>query len=106
MKQDAGGIADIEFLAQYWVLTNAGTHPPLVRYADTIRQLESVGSAALVEHEVIDRLVSIYRDYRAVIHHASLEGGGRIVKDSDFVSLRAEVTAIWERAFGGGNASV
>ena len=48
IKQDAGGTADIEFLAQYWALLHAGTHPPVVMFADTIRQLESVASADLV----------------------------------------------------------
>ena len=51
IKQDAGGTADIEFLAQYWALLHAGTHPPVVMFADTIRQLESVASADLVPQE-------------------------------------------------------
>src|SRR5690606_7877714 len=48
IKQDAGGIADIEFLAQYWALRWAQSHPPVAMFSDTIRQLESVASADLV----------------------------------------------------------
>ena len=48
LKQDPGGIADIEFLAQYWALKWADRYPPLVMFSDTIRQLESVASADLV----------------------------------------------------------
>ena len=48
IKQDAGGVADIEFLAQYWALAWALRYPPLVMFSDTIRQLESVASADLV----------------------------------------------------------
>ena len=48
IKQDAGGMADIEFLAQYWALAWALRYPPLVMFSDTIRQLESVASANLV----------------------------------------------------------
>ncbi len=48
IKQDPGGIADIEFLAQYWALKWAREYPPVALFADTIRQLESVASAALV----------------------------------------------------------
>src|SRR5208283_582470 len=40
IKQDAGGIADIEFLVQYWVLAAAGSHPDLLTHTDNIRQLE------------------------------------------------------------------
>jgi glutamate-ammonia-ligase adenylyltransferase len=45
LKQDPGGIADIEFLAQYWALRWADRHPPVAMFSDTIRQLESVASA-------------------------------------------------------------
>ena len=30
IKQDPGGTADIEFLAQYWALLHAATHPPVI----------------------------------------------------------------------------
>ena len=48
IKQDPGGIADIEFLAQYWALRWAQEYPPVALFSDTIRQLESVASADLV----------------------------------------------------------
>ena len=35
LKQDAGGIADIEFLVQYWVLAAAHEHPQLVTFPTT-----------------------------------------------------------------------
>ncbi len=39
IKQDPGGIADIEFLAQYWALKWARDYPPVAMFSDTIRQL-------------------------------------------------------------------
>src|SRR5690606_3496361 len=36
LKQDAGGIADIEFLVDYLVLRHAPEHPELVEYPDNI----------------------------------------------------------------------
>ena len=41
LKQDAGGVTDIEFLAQYWTLRWADRYPELVTFTDNIRQLES-----------------------------------------------------------------
>ena len=73
IKQDAGGVADIEFLAQYWALRWAGDYPALALFSDTIRQLESVGSADLVPQEAIDLLVAAYRAYRTRTHHLSLD---------------------------------
>ena len=79
-----GGIADIEFLAQYWALRWAQDYPPVAMFSDTIRQLESVASADLVPQATVDVLTAAYRAYRARTHHLSLDGreadraGGRI----------------------------
>jgi glutamate-ammonia-ligase adenylyltransferase len=97
MKQDAGGIADIEFLAQYWALRWARDYPPVAMFADTIRQLESVASADLVPQAAVDVLTSAYRAYRARAHHLSLEGRSPLVAAEEFVVERAAVTALWER---------
>ena len=102
LKQDRGGIADIEFLAQYWVLRHVREHPPLAEFADTIRHLESVGSAALVEHRVIDRLVDAYRIYRNTVHHLSLEQRPPVVDAGDYAPMRADVTAVWEQVMVAG----
>ena len=96
LKQDPGGIADIEFLAQYWVLRWAREYPPVCAYPDTIRQLESVGSAALVEHRVIDALVNAYRAFRLVAHRLSLEDRAPVVTAAPFAGERQAVTRIWE----------
>ena len=99
IKQDAGGVADIEFLAQYWALRWAGEHPPVVSFSDTIRQLESVASAALVPQESVDRLTGAYRRYRECSHHLALRGRSAIVSDRQFLEERAAVTALWSAAF-------
>ncbi len=95
IKQDAGGTADIEFLAQYWALLYAGTHPPVVMFADTIRQLESVASADLVPQETVDILTHAYRRYRERAHHLSLDQAEAVVQAEEFADDRAAVTAIW-----------
>ena len=96
LKQDRGGIADIEFMAQYWVLRWAREYPPLAEFSDTIRHLESVGSAALVDHRTIDCLVDAYRRYREAAHHLSLEQQAPIVDLAPFADTRARVAALWQ----------
>ena len=98
IKQDAGGVADIEFLAQYWALAWALRYPPLVMFSDTIRQLESVASADLVPQASVDTLTAAYRAYRERTHRMSLEGGANVVPADQFAHLRAAVTAIWQSA--------
>jgi len=102
LKQDRGGIADIEFLAQYWVLRDVARYPPLAEFPDTIRQLESVGSAAIVDHRVIDRLVDAYRAYRQAAHHLSLEQRPPVVDAREHAAIRSEVAAVWERVMVAG----
>jgi [glutamine synthetase] adenylyltransferase / [glutamine synthetase]-adenylyl-L-tyrosine phosphorylase len=100
LKQDPGGIADIEFLAQYWALTWAGEYPPVAMYSDTIRQLESVASADLVPQSRIDTLSSAYLGYRSCLHHRALDGAGAVVAASEFVTERVAVVAIWDEVMG------
>jgi glutamate-ammonia-ligase adenylyltransferase len=103
LKQDRGGIADIEFLAQYWALRWAQQYPAVVLYADTIRELETLASGALVAQETVDILVQAYQAYRAVLHHRSLDGLGGVVEADRFVDQRAAVTAIWNAAMTSGD---
>ena len=98
IKQDAGGVADIEFLAQYWALKWADRYMPLVMFSDTIRQLESVASADLVPQATVDVLTAAYRAYRGSTHHAFLEGRAPIVSAELFVAERAAVSAVWNEA--------
>ena len=82
----------------------AGEHPPLVTYPDTIRQLESVGSAALVDHAIVDDLVRIYREYRRLTHRRSLESGGAVVDAAPHEAARTRVRQIWSEAMEAGAA--
>ena len=100
IKQDRGGIADIEFLAQYWALLWAERYPPVVMFADTIRQLESVASAALVPQSEVDLLTSAYRAYRAAAHHLALAGEAAFSSTDEFRAERAAVRRIWEATMG------
>jgi glutamate-ammonia-ligase adenylyltransferase len=95
LKQDRGGVADIEFLAQYWALRWAKEFLPVVHYSDTIRQLESVASAALVPQHTVDVLVRAYQLYRQTAHRCSLEGQEAVVDAAQFEAERASVAAIW-----------
>jgi glutamate-ammonia-ligase adenylyltransferase len=100
IKHDPGGIADIEFLVQYWILASAAEHPELVAYSDNIRQLEGLASAALVDFETAEWLKETYIVYRTILHHLSLEGGQRVVEAGPHAARRAKVREIWRRAFG------
>jgi [glutamine synthetase] adenylyltransferase / [glutamine synthetase]-adenylyl-L-tyrosine phosphorylase len=100
IKQDAGGIADIEFLVQYWVLAAADVHPELLTYSDNIRQLEGLARLKVLEAATAQWLTEAYIGYRTVLHHLSLEGEGeRVVDAAPYAETRARVVEIWRETF-------
>jgi len=95
LKQDPGGIADIEFLAQYWALLWAHAHAAVAMFSDTIRQLETLASGGLVPQATVDLLTGAYRAYRSRAHRLALEGREALVAAGDFDAERARVVRIW-----------
>jgi glutamate-ammonia-ligase adenylyltransferase len=100
IKQDAGGIADIEFLVQYWVLAAAQAHPELLTYTDNIRQLEGLAAVGVLDGTTAAWLKEAYISYRMVLHHLSLEGDGeRIVAAAPYTQARDRLREIWSATF-------
>jgi glutamate-ammonia-ligase adenylyltransferase len=100
IKQDAGGIADIEFLVQYWVLAAARARPELLTYTDNIRQLEGLVAAGIISEETAVWLKEAYIGYRTALHHLSLEGDGeRVVPADPYHETRQRLGAIWRTTF-------
>ncbi len=95
IKQDAGGVADLEFLVQYWMLKWADRYPEIVIFSDNIRQLESLASGNLVPQARVDFLVDTYRRYRERLHRLSLAGEANVVSDAEFADERRGVVEIW-----------
>ena len=98
IKQDPGGITDIEFLAQYWTLRWCDRYAELVTYSDNIRQLESLASIDLVPQATVDLLTGAYRAYRQRMHHLSLDKADTVVPEAEFAAVREQVSAVWREA--------
>ena len=101
IKQDAGGIADIEFLVQYWLLAAAHGHPKVVEFSDNIRQLEALARVGVLDESTALWLKEAYIGYRTVLHHQSLEGGLRVVQAGPYAETRSRVQDIWRNTFDG-----
>ncbi len=95
LKQDAGGIADIEFLVQFSVLSAADNKPELVRYSDNVRQLEALAATRVIDPETADRLREIYLIYRERFHRLALAEDKALVRNSEFAAERKMVRAAW-----------
>jgi glutamate-ammonia-ligase adenylyltransferase len=100
IKQGSGGIADIEFLVQYWVLGSAHRYPELITFTDNIRQLEALARFGVIDAATAQWLTEAYRGYRAVLHHLSLESANeRVVDAAPYADKRERVREIWDNTF-------
>ena len=60
LKQDAGGIADIEFIAQYLVLGFSHRYPELAVSSDNVRIFDAVAKCGLMPEQDAVILKDIY----------------------------------------------
>ena len=97
LKQDPGGVADIEFMVQYGTLRWASRLGDDLDFTDNVRLLEGFGRAGLMPEEDVTLLADAYRAYRRRIHELSLQESGTAVDAGEFAELREAVTAIWNR---------
>jgi glutamate-ammonia-ligase adenylyltransferase len=102
LKQDAGGIADIEFMVQYGVLAWAHTYPELLCYTDNIRLLEALAQAGLMAARDSAVLSDIYRAYRVKVHQLTLLQEPAVVDAESFAEERAAVLRLWANLFQSG----
>ena len=95
LKQDPGGIADIEFMVQYGVLAWAHEHPRLLQYSDNIRLLERFAECGLMAEADTALLCDAFRAYRRRAHHLTLQEQKAVVDEAEFVAEREGVLRIW-----------
>ncbi|MAZ89100.1 MAG: bifunctional [glutamate--ammonia ligase]-adenylyl-L-tyrosine phosphorylase/[glutamate--ammonia-ligase] adenylyltransferase [Cellvibrionaceae bacterium] len=100
LKQDAGGIVDIEFLVQYSVLAWSEQEPDLSRWSDNIRILESLQASDRLQADEVEALVEAYKEYRSAGHRLALQRLSGQVSSSEFAEQRAAVAEIWQRYLG------
>ncbi len=100
IKQDRGGLADIEFMVQYGVLQWAHRHPDLTRWTDNLRLLADFARHRLLKKTDAQALGDAYRDYRQAIHHLALQEQAAIVDEHEFRGQRQRVAAIWDTLLG------
>ncbi|KJY71686.1 bifunctional [glutamate--ammonia ligase]-adenylyl-L-tyrosine phosphorylase/[glutamate--ammonia-ligase] adenylyltransferase [Vibrio nigripulchritudo] len=72
LKQDPGGITDIEFLVQYLVLNFSSQSESLLTYSDNVRILEAAANLSLLPAQQAAKLTSAYTTIRDEIHHRNL----------------------------------
>lgn len=99
LKQDRGGITDIEFIVQYLVLSHAHRHPTLLQWTDNVRLLQTLAELALLSAEQADALRRAYLAFRDQGHKLSLQNLPAEVDAERYADLRQPVQALWSELF-------
>lgn len=95
LKQDPGGITDVEFLAQYLVLRFSQQKPKLTRWSDNVRIFESMMAQGIMEEQDAMALTCAYTTMRDQIHHRNLLNLDADVAEDKFINERELVTKLW-----------
>ena len=102
LKQDAGGIVDIEFLVQYGVLAWSHQYPELLAVTDNMRLLDAFAAADLLDPKDQHTLQQTYLSYRAETHRRALQNQNITLDSSEadtlgFRQMRNDVTRLWQQ---------
>ncbi len=95
LKQDAGGIVDIEFMVQYAALAWSKQHPALLEFTDNIRILEGLDRLGLLRDGEATLLQDAYKAYRSAAHRQALQKQPGVVGGDQFHEHRRNVMRIW-----------
>jgi len=100
IKQDRGGIVDIEFLVQYLVLLNSNKYPELLKWTDNVRQIQSLTETRIIDEYTANLLRHAYLIFRAVAHRFSLQEKPAEVHEGEFYRLQKKIIKIWKVFMG------
>jgi glutamate-ammonia-ligase adenylyltransferase len=98
IKQDSGGMVDIEFMVQFLVLAHAHRHPELTANSGNIALLESAAKLGLIAQQDSDLVRDIYRELRRLQHQMRLNNQTPCRVAPDKIDTHA-VTALWQKLF-------
>ena len=102
LKQDEGGMIDIEFIVQYLVLRHAANYPQLTANVGNIALLRMCGELGLIDAGLAAAAADAYRIMRRLQHQVRLQGQEKARVDPVLLGEHpARVRALWHACFGG-----
>ncbi len=96
LKQGAGGLVDIEFLAQFLVLANAAKYPSLLGVSDNVGIYKALACQGLIDTSEQRLLTTSYHKQRALGHKAVMQNKAQLLAKTD-INCTQEVCLIWHK---------
>lgn len=97
LKQDRGGIVDIEFIVQFLCLAHGYQYPQILTYTDNIRILDALEDVALLAESEAQQLREAYKAFRAVGHRQTLQEKSSTIEADQLPGHRQAVTTLWNK---------
>lgn len=95
LKQDQGGLVDIEFLAQFMVLSYAHQYRQLATWSDNVRIFESIAQAGIWQRQRCEQLTHAYLSLRKKSHELALSEQTVVIDDEHWQQTRQLVCQVW-----------
>ncbi|QOY95537.1 bifunctional [glutamate--ammonia ligase]-adenylyl-L-tyrosine phosphorylase/[glutamate--ammonia-ligase] adenylyltransferase [Massilia sp. UMI-21] len=101
LKQDEGGMIDIEFIVQYLVLCHAAIHPRLTINTGNIALLKLCGELGLIDTGMAAAVADAYRTMRRLQHQVRLQGQEKARVEPQLLGTHPDtVRRLWQACFG------
>jgi len=101
LKQDAGGMIDVEFMTQFLVLQYAARYPELTVNTGNIALLKLCGELGLIDADLAAKVGDAYRALRKLQHQMRLQGQDLARVAPAAVRVHADhVLQLWNAIFG------
>jgi glutamate-ammonia-ligase adenylyltransferase len=91
LKQDAGGIVDIEFMVQYGVLAWSHQYPELTHVTDNMRLLDAFVHCGLMSSQDCQTLQETYLAYRVETHKRALQKQDLLMTQNELAQLGFDI---------------
>ncbi|MDR3212957.1 MAG: bifunctional [glutamate--ammonia ligase]-adenylyl-L-tyrosine phosphorylase/[glutamate--ammonia-ligase] adenylyltransferase [Azoarcus sp.] len=99
LKHDPGGLVDVEFLTQYFVLGYAHAHPELTRNLGNIALLGIAADLGLIPADLAAACADSYRHLRQLQHRQRLNDHPSRIPHDEAAVWREPVLTLWRRVF-------
>jgi len=99
IKQDEGGLVDIEFIVQFAVLAWAKDFPELCEYTDNIELLSTLQKIGRLSEADAIILIEGYKAYRQQLHALALQDEKGLIERGNYVVERENISSIWNKFF-------
>ncbi|NTV10921.1 MAG: bifunctional [glutamate--ammonia ligase]-adenylyl-L-tyrosine phosphorylase/[glutamate--ammonia-ligase] adenylyltransferase, partial [Zoogloea sp.] len=105
LKQDPGGLIDVEFIVQYLVLGHASRYRELTANLGNIALLRIAGELGLIDPALAEGAAGAYRNFRRLQHALRLNSSSSQVPLAEVAADRDRVIALWQATLDGDGRS-